>query len=186
MCWAAIDRLARITELMGEAERSNDWRASADRIKQIILDRAWSQKRGAFVESFEGEYLDAGLLLMTDVGFLDANDPRMIATMKQLEAVLAHGPHMMRYEAADDFGTPETAFNTCSFWRIETLARMGRVEEAREYFEELLALRNRFGLMSEDIDIHTGEFWGNYPQTYSMVGIINCAVRLSRSWEMVI
>jgi len=121
-----------------------------------------------------------------DVGFLDASDPRMVSTMKHLEAVLARGPHMLRYEAADDFGVPGTAFNTCSFWRIQALARMGRVEEAREHFEALLALRNRLGLMSEDVDLQTGELWGNYPQTYSLVGIINCAVRLSCSWEKAI
>jgi GH15 family glucan-1,4-alpha-glucosidase len=183
MCWAALDRLARIAEYIGESDRRDIWRASADRVKQIILERGWSQRRGSFVESFDGEYLDAGVLLMMEVGLVDPADPRMISTMKQLEAVLARGPHMMRYESADDFGTPETAFSTCSFWRIEALARMGRSEEAREHFEALLALRNRLGLMSEDIDVHTGEAWGNYPQTYSMVGIINCAVRLSRSWE---
>jgi GH15 family glucan-1,4-alpha-glucosidase len=186
MCWAAADRLARIAEYIGETERAADWSTGAERIKKVILERAWSQKREAFVESFDGEHLDAGVLLMIDVGFLDASDPRMVSTMKQLEAVLAHGPHMIRYEAADDFGVPGTAFNTCSFWRIEALARMGRVEEAREHFEALLALRNRLGLMSEDVDLQTGELWGNYPQTYSLVGIVNCAVRLSRSWEKAI
>ena len=186
MCWAAADRLARIAEYIGETERASDWSAGAERIKKVITERAWSQKREAFVESFDGEHLDAGVLLMIDVGFLDASDPRMVSTMKQLEAVLAHGPHMIRYEAADDFGVPGTAFNTCSFWRIEALARMGRVDDAREHFEALLALRNRLGLMSEDVDLQTGELWGNYPQTYSLVGIINCAVRLSRSWEKAI
>lgn len=186
MCWAAADRLARIAQYIGEGERASDWRTSAEHIKSVILERAWSQKREAFVESFDGEHLDAGVLLMTDVGFLDASDPRMISTIKQLEAVLARGPHMMRYEAADDFGVPGTAFNTCSFWRIAALARMGRIDEAREHFESLLALRNRLGLMSEDVDFQTGELWGNYPQTYSLVGIINCAMRLSRSWEKAI
>ncbi len=186
MCWAALDRLARVAEFIGEPERSKNWRESANRVKKVILERAWSQKRQAFVEAFDGEYLDAGVLLMTEVGFLEANDPRMVSTMKLLEKVLARGPHMMRYEAADDFGAPETAFNTCSFWRIDALARMGRMEEAREYFEALLALRNRFGLMSEDVDIQTGESWGNYPQTYSLVGVINCAMRISRSWEKAI
>ena len=186
MCWAAADRLARIADHIGEPQRARDWRAAADKIKEVILERAWSHKRQAFVESFDGEFLDAGVLLMTEVGFIDARDPRMVSTMKQLERVLARGPHMMRYEAADDFGAPGTAFNTCSFWRIDALARMGRIEEAREYFEELLKLRNRLGLMSEDVDPKTGEMWGNYPQTYSLVGIVNCAVRLSRSWESVI
>ncbi len=186
MCWAAADRLARIAVYIGETRRADEWRTHADHIKQVILERAWSHKRQCFVESFDGEYLDAGVLLMTEVGFIDARDPRMVSTMKQLEKGLARGPHMMRYEAADDFGKPGTAFNTCSFWRIDALARMGRVEEAREYFEELLKLRNRHGLMSEDIDPATGEMWGNYPQTYSLVGIVNCAVRLSRPWEAII
>jgi pentatricopeptide repeat protein len=186
MCWAAADRLARIAPYVGERRSADEWRAHADHIKEVILERAWSHKRQAFVESFDGEYLDAGVLLMTEVGFIDPGDPRMTATMRQLEKVLARGPHMLRYEAADDFGIPGTAFNTCSFWRIDALARMGRVEEAREYFEELLKLRNRLGLMSEDVDPKTGELWGNYPQTYSLVGIVNGAMRLSRSWESVI
>jgi GH15 family glucan-1,4-alpha-glucosidase len=186
MCWAAADRLARIADYIGEPERARDWRVEAERIKQVILERAWSQKRQAFVESLDGEHLDAGVLLMIEVGFIDANDPRMVATLERIESTLGRGAHMMRYEAADDFGEPTTAFTTCSFWRIDALARMGRREEAREYFEALLAQRNRLGMMSEDIDVKTGESWGNYPQTYSMVGIINCAMRLSRSWEKAI
>ena len=186
MCWAAADRLARIAQHIGESQRAAEWRADADRIRAVILERSWSNKRQAFVDSFEGEYLDAGVLLMTEVDFIDPRDPRMVSTVKQLEATLGRGPHMMRYEAADDFGAPGTAFNTCSFWRIDALARMGRVEEARDYFGELLKMRNRLGLMSEDVDTRTGEMWGNYPQTYSLVGIINCAVRLSRPWEAVI
>jgi pentatricopeptide repeat protein len=186
MCWAAVDRLARIAEYIGEPERMRDWRQKADQIKRTILERAWSQKREAFVESFDSDYLDASVLLMVEVGFLDATDPRMVSTMKQIENTLTHGPHVMRYEAPDDFGAPETAFTTCSFWRIDVLARMGRVDEARDYFQQLLECRNSLGIMSEDIDYKTGEAWGNYPQTYSMVGIINCAMRLSRSWEKAI
>ena len=186
MCWAALDRLSLIADYIAEPERARDWREKADQVKDAILGRAWSQQRNAFVNSFNGEFLDAGVLLMVEVGFLEPNDPRMVATMDQIENVLARGPHLLRYEAPDDFGTPKTAFNTCSFWRVDVLARMGRAEEAREYFEQLLACRNRLGMMSEDIDIETGEQWGNYPQTYSMVGIINCAMRLSRSWEKAI
>ena len=186
MCWAALDRLSLIADYIAEPERARDWREKADQVKDAILGRAWSQQRNAFVDSFNGEFLDAGVLLMVEVGFLEPNDPRMVATMDQIENVLARGPHLLRYEAPDDFGTPKTAFNTCSFWRVDVLARMGRAEEAREYFEQLLACRNRLGMMSEDIDIETGEQWGNYPQTYSMVGIINCAMRLSRSWEKAI
>ena len=186
MCWAALDRLSSIADYIDEPERARDWREKAEQVKDTILSRAWSRQRNAFVDSFNGEHLDAGVLLMVEVGFLEPNDPRMISTMEQIEKVLARGPHVLRYEAPDDFGTPKTAFNTCSFWRVDALARMGRTEEAREYFEQLLACRNRLGMMSEDIDIETGEHWGNYPQTYSMVGIINCAMRLSRSWEKAI
>jgi GH15 family glucan-1,4-alpha-glucosidase len=186
MCWATVDRLAVIADCVGEPERARDWRAKADQIKQTILERVWSQKRQTFVDSFDGEHLDAGVLLMAEVGFLEPNDPRMGQTVKQVERILARGPHVLRYEAPDDFGLPQTAFNTCSFWRVDVLARMGRVEEARDYFERLLSCRNPLGMMSEDIDIANGEAWGNYPQTYSMVGIVNCAMRLSRSWEKAI
>ncbi|BDV37181.1 glycoside hydrolase family 15 protein [Methylocystis bryophila] len=183
MCWAALDRLAIIADHVGEPERAGAWREKANQVRRVILERSWSEKREAFVESFEGEYLDASALLMIEVGFIDANDSRMASTVKQIEKTLARGPHLMRYEAPDDFGAPTTAFNSCSFWRIDALARMGRTEEAREHFNQLLACRSALGMMSEDCDLHTGESWGNYPQTYSMVGIINCAMRLSRAWE---
>jgi GH15 family glucan-1,4-alpha-glucosidase len=186
MCWAAVDRLALVADYVGEPERARDWRAKADQIKQTILERSWSTKREAFVESFDGEHLDAGILMMVEVGFLGPNDPRMVSTIKKIENVLARGPHVLRYEAADDFGVPQNAFNTCSFWRVDVLARMGRVDEARDYFDQLLACRNHLDMMSEHIDIATGEAWGNYPQTYSMVGIVNCAMRLSQSWEKAI
>jgi GH15 family glucan-1,4-alpha-glucosidase len=113
-------------------------------------------------------------------------DPRFLSTLAQTEKYLGRGPHMMRYEAADDFGMPKTAFNVCAFWRVDALARVGRREQARENFEALLSSRNHLGLMSEDTDFETGEAWGNFPQTYSMVGIINGAVRLSRPWEGVV
>ncbi|MFY9657836.1 MAG: glycoside hydrolase family 15 protein, partial [Methylocystis sp.] len=183
MCWAALDRLAIIAQHVGEPQKASDWREKANQVKGVILDRAWSERRQAFTESFEGEHLDAGVLLMIEVGFLDASEPRMSSTIRQVEATLARGPHLLRYEAADDFGLPTTAFNSCSFWRIDALARMGRTEEARDYFNQLLECRSALGMMSEDCDLKTGEAWGNYPQTYSMVGIINCAVRLSRPWE---
>ena len=91
--------------------------------------------------------------------------------------------HPGRDGAPDDFGAPETAFNVCAFWRIDALARLGRAAEAREYFEIMLAHRNAAGLLSEDLAPASGELWGNFPQTYSMVGLINSAMRLSKSWE---
>ena len=186
MCWAACDRLAKIALHLLLADRARLWRERADFIKATIIERAWSEKRKAFVESFEGEHLDASVLLMSEVGFIEPQHPRFMSTLDQVEKVLGRGPHMMRYEAADDFGMPKTAFNVCAFWRVDALARVGRREQAREIFEALLKTRNHLGLMSEDTDAATGEAWGNFPQTYSMVGIINGAVRLSRPWEGVV
>ncbi len=186
LCWAACDRLAKIAAHLGLAERAQFWARRARTIRDAILARAWSDKRQAFVESFEGAHLDASVLLMGEVGFIAPDDPRFVATVERIEQVLSHGVHTMRYEEADDFGVPQTAFNICAFWRIDALARIGRRAEAREKFEELLRIRNPLGLMSEDTDPQSGEAWGNFPQTYSMVGIINGAMRLSRPWEAVI
>ena len=110
-----------------------------------------------------------------------------MATVDALEKSLCDGPYMRRYEAPDDFGKPETAFNICTFWRIDALARIGRKAQAREIFETMLKpAATTLGLLSEDTHPVTGEMWGNFPQTYSMVGIINAAVRLSAPWDSVI
>ena len=183
MCWAACDRLARIAVTLALPERAGLWRHRAAVIRSTILQRAWSDERGAFVESLGGRDLDASVLLMGEVGFLPPDDPRFIGTVQALDRALCDGPFMRRYEAEDDFGRPQTAFNVCSFWRVDALARIGRRDEAREAFESLLARRNAVGLLSEDLDPNTGELWGNFPQTYSMVGIINGAVRLSAPWD---
>jgi len=183
MCWAACDRLAKIAYRLRLDDRGAHWAARAKAIRDKIVTQAWSEKRQSFVESFGGETLDASVLLMGEVGFLPPNDPRFAKTVDALSAALGRGAFMLRYEEADDFGTPEVGFNVCAFWRLDALARVGRKDEAREIFEELLRARNHLGLMSEDSDFETGAAWGNFPQTYSMVGIVNGAVRLSRSWE---
>ena len=155
-------------------------------MKEEILAKSWSEERQAFAESFGGRELDASILLMVEVGLIEARDPRFISTVDAMEKTLCDGPYMRRYEAADDFGKPETAFNICTFWRIDALARTGRADEARAIFETMLAARNPLGMLSEDTHATTGEMWGNFPQTYSMVGIINAAVRLSARWDSVI
>lgn len=186
MCWAACDRLAKIALSLGHAERNHFWARRAEVIREKILRLSWNEKRQAFAESFGGQDLDASVLLMCEVGFISPSDPRFIATVQAMEHSLCDGPFMRRYEAPDDFGKPETAFNVCSFWRIDALARIGRVEEARSIFESLLSKRNHVGLLSEDLSPTTGELWGNFPQTYSMVGIINGAMRLSKPWDHVV
>lgn len=183
MCWAGCDRLAKIARHLGLTARADFWGGRAATIKKKILEQAWSDERQAFVESFGGRTLDASVLLMGEVGFLPPGDARFKSTVNALSDALGKGPFMLRYEEADDFGSPEVGFNVCAFWRLDALARIGRVEEAREHFEALLAARNHLGLMSEDSDYTTGAQWGNFPQTYSMVGIVNGAMRLSRKWE---
>jgi GH15 family glucan-1,4-alpha-glucosidase len=186
MSWAACDRLSKVAATLALPQRIRYWRERADIIRERILRESWSERRQAFAESFGGNDLDASALLMAEVGFIDPNDSRFIATVDALEKSLCDGPYMRRYEAPDDFGKPETAFNICTFWRIDALARIGRKAQAREIFEVMLKSRNPLGLLSEDTHPVTGEMWGNFPQTYSMVGIINAAVRLSAPWDSVI
>jgi GH15 family glucan-1,4-alpha-glucosidase len=186
MCWAACDRLAKIAlrlQLPGHAQK---WGERASAMRERILRESWCEERQAFAESFGGRDLDASVLLMAEVGLIDPMDRRFVSTLHALETHLCDGPYMRRYEASDDFGKPEVAFNICTFWRIDALARTGRAAEARAVFEAMLAVRNPLGLVSEDTHATTGEMWGNFPQTYSMVGLINAAVRLSAPWDSVV
>ena len=182
MCFAACDRLAKIAHTLGLTERETYWRNHAEHIRQAILERAWNEKEGMFAARFDGGGADASTLLLVELGVVEPTDPRFVRTVETLQRRLTRAGFLMRYDEADDFGAPETSFNICSFWLADALAAIGRREEARELFEALLARRNHVGLLSEDIDPVTGELWGNFPQTYSMVGIIVTAMRLSREW----
>lgn len=186
MCWAACDRLARIARALGRTERAEHWHSRADTIHETILREAWNEKRQAFTGAFGGTDLDASVLLMAEIGFIDPMDPRYIATVERVDEELRVDNHVYRYRIEDDFGLPKTAFTACTFWHIDALARIGRIEDARKMFEAVLSTRTKLGLLSEDVDTETGELWGNFPQTYSMVGIINAAARLSRQWDEVV
>jgi GH15 family glucan-1,4-alpha-glucosidase len=183
MCWAACDRLAKIAIHLELQQRARHWAERADRVAATINERCWNGDVESFVSTVGGSDVDASLLLMAEVGFIDPSAERFTATLRLIEKTLRRGDHMLRYVAPDDFGSPENAFNICTFWYIEGLAAAGRWQEAREIFENVLACRNHLGLLSEDVDISSGELWGNFPQTYSLVGLINCATRLSRRWE---
>jgi GH15 family glucan-1,4-alpha-glucosidase len=184
MSWAGCDRLARIAARIGLHSESATWRQHADGMKESILARAWNPRRRALVAALDGtDDLDASLLLLPELGLVDGHDPRFVDTVEAIGRELREGELVFRYRHEDDFGRPEVAFTVCAFWYVNALASIGRVEEAREQFEQLLKHRNHLGMLSEDIDPKTGQHWGNYPQTYSMVGIISCALRLSRSWE---
>lgn len=187
MSWAACDRLAKVAGYLGKEERATFWRDRADKVRARIDKEAWVENGdgGHYGASFESDYLDASLLQMVELRYCQPDDPRFVSTFAQIEAKLRRGEHMLRYAAEDDFGLPETAFNICTFWLIDALTRTGRQEEARELFGSMLDHRTQSGLLSEDMDFETGELWGNFPQTYSLVGVINCAGLLSMSWNTV-
>lgn len=183
MCWAACDRLAAIATRLDLPERAAVWGAHARQIHQVICASAWNAELNSFVSTFGGDRLDASLLLMAEVQFLEADDPRFAGTVAATEKHLRRGEFLLRYDEEDDFGLPETAFLVCTLWWILALAQIGQKERARALFEQVLEKRNHLGLLSEDLVPDTGEQWGNFPQTYSMVGLIQCAARLSISWD---
>ncbi|MEO0501603.1 MAG: glycoside hydrolase family 15 protein, partial [Pseudomonadota bacterium] len=185
MSWAACDRLANVAALLGREDREQHWRSRADHIRKTIEQQAWYEEGGHYASAFGGKDLDASLLQMVELRFLSSDDPKFAATFAAIEKELRRGEHMLRYAAEDDFGTPETAFNICTFWLIEALHLAGRTGEACGLFAKMLAHRTPSGLLSEDMDFDNGELWGNFPQTYSLVGIINCATLLSRKWSTV-
>ncbi|MES2343123.1 MAG: glycoside hydrolase family 15 protein [Pseudomonadota bacterium] len=185
MCWAACDRLGNAAKQLGLMERADFWNNRAAQVRQTIETGAWNEKLGRFAATFGGDELDASLLQLVDVRFVAPEDPRMAATIKAVEEGLRRGPYMLRYAVPDDFGEPKTAFNICTFWLIEVLHMSGRAQEARDLFEEMLGRRTAAGLLSEDITLDGAELWGNYPQTYSLVGLINCANMLSKPWTSV-
>ncbi|MCK8455869.1 glycoside hydrolase family 15 protein [Sphingomonas faeni] len=185
MCWAACDRLANAAGVLGLEDRQTFWAERATTIRATIEQSAWREDTQRISATFGGDDLDASLIQLLDLRFFAPDDPRFQSTLKAVEEGLRRGSHMLRYATEDDFGLPHTAFNVCTFWLIEALHATGRTADARELFCEMVARRTPAGLLSEDIDPNTGELWGNYPQTYSLVGLINCAVLLSKPWSAV-
>jgi GH15 family glucan-1,4-alpha-glucosidase len=183
MCWAGCQRLGAIAANLGLADRATYWKAHADKILAAMLDKSWHPQRQAFTAAFGSEDLDASVLLLAELGAVEADDPRFVSTVEAIARELKRDQNVMRYVAADDFGTPETAFLICRFWLIDALWAIGRKEDAREMFVDALKLRNSYGLLAEDVHPQTRELWGNFPQTYSMAGLILSAMRISASWE---
>ena len=183
MCWVGCERLGRIAKQLELADRAAYWCNYARAMHEVISQRAWNAKLGTFVATFEGDTLDASLLQLNELFFVADDDPRFVATVRAIGKALKRGDFVFRYTTPDDFGTPSNAFLVCTFWYINALAAIGERDEARRMFEYVLQCRNRHGLLAEHIDPNTREQWGNFVQTYSMVGLISSAIRLSQRWD---
>jgi GH15 family glucan-1,4-alpha-glucosidase len=182
MCWAAAHRMGLIAQRVGEDKDAAEWKAKAAKLRDAILEKGIT-KEGWISGAFGEDIVDASTLLLPQLGLLPAKDERFLKTLAIIEKRLLRNGFLLRYDEPDDFGLPETSFLICTFWYIDSLGAVGRVDEARALYENLLSHRNAAGLLSEDLHPHTGELWGNFPQAYSLVGLILSAYRLSRTWE---
>jgi GH15 family glucan-1,4-alpha-glucosidase len=182
MCWAALHRLGMIAAKVGRRDEAEVWLSKAALLRADIIRRVTTPE-GWLSGALDEPVVDASSLLLSEVGLLPFTDERVLKTIDIVSKRLVRHGLILRYDEADDFGMPETAFLVCTFWYVDALARAGRREEARNLFLNILSRRNHAGLLSEDVDATTGELWGNFPQTYSHVGLIQSAMRLSRSWE---
>jgi GH15 family glucan-1,4-alpha-glucosidase len=182
MAWVAFDRAAAGAQFFDEAPER--WRAIADEIHAEVCERGFDRDLNSFVQAYGSKQLDASLLLIPLVGFLPAEDPRVRGTLRAIEErLLIQDEFVLRYDTEDGIdGLPagEGAFLACSFWLVDNYVLQGRYTEARRLFDHLLARCNDVGLLPEEIDPLTGRMLGNFPQAYSHVGLINCALNLSR------
>lgn len=184
MCWAAADRMGRIAKMHQPAD-VNEFVSAAARIRQEILDNAVDGDRGCLVADYGGREVDAALLQAVTLRLLDPKDPRMVNTVEAVQKDLSLGGWLRRYRINDGFGEPSVAFTLCTFWLIEALCVVGRIEEARILMRNIQMIRAPLLLLSEDVAPETGEMWGNFPQAYSHVGLIHAAFAAAPGWAEV-
>ena len=183
MGWAAVDRGIRIAGHIGRHDLVSEWSPIRERMRGDIDRQGWNDLVGFYTQSYGGNTPDAANLLLPAVNFISYRDDRFQKTIEAYDKMLRVGKGVYRYRSADDFGVPKTNFNICAFWMADALWGAGRKAEARELFSVLIRHANHVGLLSEDMDSETGELWGNFPQTYSHVGLILTAMRVSQAWE---
>ena len=184
MCWVALDRAITLADRLEATDRVDDWTGSRDEIKDAILTRGWNESAGAFTQFFGSEDLDASNLMMPIVGFIEATDPRMLATINATaERLTDKNGLVYRYLAHDGLEGEEGTFLLCTFWLAEALALAGELERARETFERAIVYVNDVGLLAEEVDAATGELLGNFPQAFSHIGLINAAWAISQAEE---
>jgi GH15 family glucan-1,4-alpha-glucosidase len=174
MCWVALDRALALAPRLGEDARPDEWEQARASVRAAILDEAWSGRAGAYTGAFGSDDLDASVLLLPVVGFLPADDERMRATIEAVAAQLGENGLVRRWPS------DRSGFLICTYWLVECLVLAGETDRARMWFENATAHANDLGLLSEEADPRTGELLGNYPQTFSHVGLINAAWRLGQ------
>ena len=178
LCWVALDRGVKIAALLGQTEQAAPWARECERVRADIMTNAWSESAGAFTQRYGSDNLDASALLMASYGFIEPEDPKFVSTVRKIYKELSRDGLMFRYKNDDDFGTPTSSFTVCSFWMVKALWQIGEREEAESMFERLLGYSNSLGLFSEDLDFKTKEMLGNFPQGYSHLAVIDCAILL--------
>ena len=182
MTWVALDRGIKLAEEYGLPGDLARWRAERDRIRADVFTQGWSDELGAFKQSYEDERLDAANLLLPLVGFIDGNDPRMLATIDAtLDQLVVDGLCYRYLEAPEGLEGHEATFVLCTFWLVDALILAGRDEEAKELFDRMLGRATSLGLFAEEIDPTTGAHLGNFPQAFSHIGVINAAVSLAQT-----
>jgi GH15 family glucan-1,4-alpha-glucosidase len=183
MCWVALERSIRMNRARGLPGDIVRWLAERDRIYNQIMQKGWSEKRGAFVQHYGSEVLDASILLMPLVLFIAPRDPRWLSTLDAIGDELVSDSLVYRYNieaSPDGLLGDEGTFSICSFWYVEALTRAGRIDEARLAFEKMLTYANHLGLYSEEIG-PTGELLGNFPQAFTHLALISAAYNLDRA-----
>ncbi|PWL38487.1 glycoside hydrolase family 15 protein [Flagellimonas aquimarina] len=180
LCWVAMDRAIKVAKIFGKDRKIEKWTALEQEMKEDIHENAWNSDMNAFVQSYGSSHLDASVLLMESYGFIHAKDPKFVSTVKAIEEDLSNDGLLYRYKNEDDFGLPSSSFTICTFWFINSLFKIGEEEKALAHFERLLSYSNHLGLFSEDIDFKTKRLLGNFPQAYSHLALIECAINFSR------
>ena len=175
LCWVAVDRAIKISELIQRGEKAKKWESLRDEIHDDIIKNAWSENKQAFTQSYGSNDLDSSVLLMESYGFIEASDSKFIKTVKSIEKELMFEGLLFRYKNKDDFGEPKSSFTVCTFWFIDSLYKIGEKKKAKKMFDELLSYSNHLGLFSEDIDFKSKELLGNFPQAYSHLALIETA-----------
>ena len=179
LCWVAIDRAIKISNLIKKGRKTDKWIPLRDEIKNDILSNAWNPKIKAFSQSYGSDFLDASVLLMESYGFIESKDPKYIDTVKAIEKELLYDGLLFRYKNNDDFGEPKSSFTVCTFWYINSLFKIGEETKAKRLFDQLLSNSNHLGLFSEDLDFKTKKMLGNFPQAYSHLALIETAMNFN-------